>query len=83
MYHHAIGIAPQVTREKVVIISGSDKHREEELLKYVSREALEAGRIGAPGERAFDSEGYLNDRCSSEHSVEGAEAASELAKGPT
>lgn len=50
----------QRTREKVVVVSGTEEQQRDVLLDYISAEALEGGRLGCPGAPAFDAETYLN-----------------------
>lgn len=49
----------QRTRDKIVVVSGTEEQQREVLLDYISEEALEGGRLGCPGEPAFDAESYL------------------------
>lgn len=49
----------QVTREKIVVVSGTEEQQREVLLGYISAEALEGGRLGSPGAPPFDAESYL------------------------
>lgn len=51
----------KVTREKVVVVSGTDEERREVLLAHLSADALEGGRLGFPGAPAFDAGRYLGD----------------------
>lgn len=55
----AIHEPTQVTRDKVVVVSGTDDQRQEVLLGHLSAEALEGGRLGCPGAPAFNAELYL------------------------
>lgn len=49
----------QATREKIVVVSGTEEQQREALLGYMSAEALEGGRLGCPGAPAFDVDRYL------------------------
>ncbi|CAM9517880.1 unnamed protein product [Scytosiphon promiscuus] len=48
-----------VTREKIVVVSGTEEQQREVLLGYISAEALEGGRLGCPGAPPFDADSYL------------------------
>ncbi|CAM9444984.1 unnamed protein product, partial [Hapterophycus canaliculatus] len=48
-----------LTREKIVVVSGTEEQQRETLLGYISAEALEGGRLGCPGSPPFDAESYL------------------------
>ncbi|CAM9815189.1 unnamed protein product [Laminaria digitata] len=52
-------VLAQVTRDKVVVVSGTDEQRQELLLGHMSAEALEGGRLGCPGAPAFNAKLYL------------------------
>lgn len=49
----------QATREKIVVVSGTEKQQREVLLGYMSVKALEGGRLGCPGAPSFDVRSYL------------------------
>lgn len=48
-----------MTRDKVVVVSGTDEQRREMLLEHMSAEALEGGRLGCAGAPPFNAELYL------------------------
>eukprot|EP00752_Nemacystus_decipiens_P011132 g9892.t1 len=52
-------LLPPATREKIVVVSGTQEQQREMLLGYMSAEALEGGRLGCPGAPAFDVDSYL------------------------
>lgn len=58
---HSISLAflEQRTRDKIVVVSGTEEQQREVLLGYMSAEALEGGRLGCPGQPAFDVDSYL------------------------
>lgn len=61
MYHSCIALTTkrQVTREKIEVVSGNDEQRQQVLIRHVSAEALEGGRLGCPGAPPFNAECYL------------------------
>ncbi|CBN75827.1 conserved unknown protein [Ectocarpus siliculosus] len=48
-----------VTREKVVVVSGTEQQQRELLLQHISEDALEGGRLGLKGAPPFHAESYL------------------------
>eukprot|EP00903_Cladosiphon_okamuranus_P007085 g6885.t1 len=52
-------LLPPATREKIVVVSGTEAQQRETLLGYVSAEALDGGRLGYPGAPPFDVDSYL------------------------
>lgn len=49
-----------MTREKIVVVSGTEEQQRELLLHHLSPEALEGGRLGRPGAPPFDAASYLS-----------------------
>ena len=52
----------QDTRKKIEVVAGTDKQRQEVLVRHISAEALRGGRLGCPGAPPFDTESYLAGR---------------------